>query len=82
MYPSTQSYINLYTVYMQISNNMHDIYRFYTKSLCTSANCDYRNLKNSRLQMYFNYEILKIEPHGKSSRKIPPHLLFYHDIYF
>jgi len=30
MYPSAQSYTNLYTVYMQLSNNMHDIYRLYT----------------------------------------------------
>lgn len=43
MYPCTQSCIYLYTVYMQLSNNMHYIYRFYTISLCTSANCDYRN---------------------------------------
>lgn len=37
MYPCTQSYIDLYTVYMQLSNNMHYIYRLYTTSLCTSA---------------------------------------------
>lgn len=83
MYPCTKCYVNLYTTYMQLSNNMCYIYiTLYVTNLCTTANWLQKLTKKiiQMLQIYLNYE--NQTPLKRESKKILPHLLFYHDIYF